>query len=95
MGWKILPLVANRLLELDYSKMADSEYSYLLTNRVILPLTRWEFGFRQAKQTDSFELKDGHENALRVKNVHTHARIYWNSDDAWGKYKAKYPEKFN
>jgi hypothetical protein len=95
MGWKILPLVANRLLELDYSKMADSEYSYLLTNRVILPLTRWEFGFRQAKQTDSFELKDGHENALRVKNVHIHARIYWSSDEAWGKYKAKYPEKFN
>ncbi len=95
MGWKILPLVANRLLELDYSAMQDSEYSYLLTNRVILPLTRWEFGFRQAKQTDSFELKDGHENALRVKNVHIHARIYWNSDEAWGKYKAKYPEKFN
>jgi hypothetical protein len=95
MGWKILPLVANRLLELDYSKMADSDYSYLLTNRVIMPLTRWEFGFRQARQTDSFELKDGHENALRVKNVHIHARIYWSSDEGWGKYKAKYPEKFN
>jgi hypothetical protein len=94
-GWRILPLVTNRMLELDYSKAADSEYAYLLANRVVLTLGRWEFGYIQSRQADSFDLKDGHANALRMRNVHQLTRLYWTSPDAWDKYKAKFPKKFH
>ena len=89
-SYKILPLVANRLLTLDYAKEEDNLYAFQICKEVIQPITDWGFGIEQSRVIGEMELKTGHENALRIKNIHQHARLFWSSEENWQKYKKKY-----
>lgn len=90
-GIQAVPLIANAMIGLDYTKPEANQSAFQLSE-IVRSATHFPLGFQTILAGQELNLTLAHENAMSVKRLHQMASLYWHSEAGMKKFRAKYPE---